>query len=75
MDERLYPSRREALEELMRNRGLIKFTITSEPPEELQDTHDCQDLGFVFLFGIYLWVSVQYVPCLLNVAYDILSPV
>ena len=54
MDERLYPSRREALEELMRNRGLIKFTITSEPPEELQDTHDCQDLGFVLFCLVFI---------------------
>ena len=63
MDERLYPSRREALEELMRNRGLIKFTITSEPPEELQDTHDCQDLGFVF-FVWYLFVGIGTVCAL-----------
>ncbi|XP_064096532.1 protein fantom-like [Macrobrachium nipponense] len=49
VDERLYPSRRKALEELMRNRGLIKFTVTSEPPEELQDTQDCQDLGYAYV--------------------------
>ncbi|XP_068234786.1 LOW QUALITY PROTEIN: protein fantom-like [Palaemon carinicauda] len=49
VDEKLYPSRRKALEELMRNRGFIKFTVTSEPPEELQDTQDCQDLGYAYV--------------------------
>ncbi|KAK7021976.1 hypothetical protein SK128_006310, partial [Halocaridina rubra] len=49
VDEKLYPTRRHALEELMKNRGLLKFTITSEPPEELQDSHDCQDLGYAFV--------------------------
>ncbi|XP_042229412.1 protein fantom-like isoform X2 [Homarus americanus] len=44
-----YPEREQALVDLMKNRGIIKFTVTSEPSEELQDIHDCQDLGYAFV--------------------------
>ncbi|XP_071514163.1 protein fantom-like isoform X2 [Panulirus ornatus] len=49
IDKKQYPERVQALVDLMKNRGIIKFTVTSEPPEELQDTHDCQDLGYAYV--------------------------
>ncbi|XP_047474176.1 protein fantom-like [Penaeus chinensis] len=49
LDEKRYPSRLKSLIDLMKNRGIIKFTVTSEPPEHLQDTHDCQDLGYAYV--------------------------
>ncbi|XP_037782449.1 protein fantom-like [Penaeus monodon] len=49
LDEKMYPSRLKSLIDLMKNRGIIKFTVTSEPPEHLQDTHDCQDLGYAYV--------------------------
>ncbi|KAG0713018.1 X-linked retinitis pigmentosa GTPase regulator-interacting protein 1 [Chionoecetes opilio] len=45
VDKKQHPTRVQALTELMGGRGILKFTITSEPSEEMQDTHDCQDLG------------------------------
>ncbi|XP_069942029.1 protein fantom isoform X3 [Cherax quadricarinatus] len=49
IDQEQHPEREQALVDLMKNRGIIKFTVTSEPPEELQDSHDCQDLGYAFV--------------------------
>ncbi|XP_050723275.1 protein fantom-like isoform X2 [Eriocheir sinensis] len=49
VDKRQHPAQAQALRELMGSRGILKFTITSEPPEELQDTLDCQDLGYAYV--------------------------
>ncbi|XP_042886343.1 X-linked retinitis pigmentosa GTPase regulator-interacting protein 1-like isoform X2 [Penaeus japonicus] len=49
VNEKKYPARQKSLIDLMKNRGIIKFTVTSEPPEHLQDTHDCQDLGYAYV--------------------------
>ncbi|XP_063876362.1 protein fantom-like isoform X3 [Scylla paramamosain] len=49
VDKKQYPARVQALTELMGGRGILKFTITSEPSEEMQETHDCQDLGYAYV--------------------------
>ncbi|XP_076059344.1 uncharacterized protein LOC143035962 isoform X2 [Oratosquilla oratoria] len=41
---------RAALEKLMaQEQAVIRFTITSEPPPHLQDSHDCMDIGYTFV--------------------------
>ncbi|XP_069183778.1 protein fantom isoform X2 [Procambarus clarkii] len=49
VDKKQHPERMQALVDLMKNRGIIKFTVTSEPPEELQETQDCEDLGYAYV--------------------------
>ncbi|KAK4301869.1 hypothetical protein Pmani_026021 [Petrolisthes manimaculis] len=49
VDPDQYPERWSALGDLMKGRGLLKFTVTSEPPPHLQDSQDCNDIGYVYV--------------------------